>query len=129
MTFPDTTIDWALLKLLPLFRMRGAPKSVGDRELFAAAVLRIAHPKLVELRAADPFSVPTVESIDAALAADELDAVQVRGANPFEWLVTTVVDESRWFLEPVDLRAIFIERYPCADGKKAVNDRSKVGEK
>lgn len=126
MTFPDDTIEMALEKLLPLFRLRGAPTNTVDRERFAAAVLRIAHPQLVALRCKDAFAKIPADVITAALKTPvaELDAIRVDQVNPLDWLIETVMDESRWFIEPVDMRLIFIERFPCADGKQTVNDRN-----
>lgn len=125
-SFQDDTIEWATKKLMPLFRLRGAPKSLLDQEHFAEAVLRIAHPQLVALRSKDAFAKIPLDAITAALklSPKELAAVQVEQVNPLDWLVKTVADESRWFMEPVDMRAVFIEKFPCADGKKHVNERS-----
>ncbi len=180
LVFSEEVLDWAVQKLLPLFRLKGAPKSAGDRERYAGAVLRIAHPQLVFLRclqAESPFATieealrlteeerKIITDSDADLAAllvakarmpwvgnplvaippvliaaalrlppSELDAIKIDRpglgrVNPFDWLVDAAADESRWFLEAIDLRLIFIERFPCADGRKHVQDRGGKGDK
>lgn len=129
MTFPDETIDWARKKLQPLFRKRGAPETLGAQKSYAAAILRIAHPGLVALRVNLQDFQPTAEQIEEALimTAEELSTVHFRTmgvvANPFDWLVTLAEDESRFFIEPVDMRLLFLECYPCADGRKKVTVR------
>lgn len=180
LVFTSEVLDWAVDKLLPLFRLKGAPRSDPDRERYAGAVLRIAHPQLVFLRCLQSESPwATIEEalrltdqeraiikdsdevlaawltakarmpwvgnplvpIPAALVAaslrlppSELDKIKIERpglgrVNPLDWLVDAAVDESRWFLEAIDLRLIFIERFPCADGKKHVSDRGGKGEK
>ncbi len=180
LTFSEEVIDWAVQKLLPLFRLKGAPKTTGDRERYAGAVLRIAHPQLVFLRCLHwDASFDTIEAalrltedekkilkdtdedlaelleaktrmpwvgnplvhlppalICAALRLPpaELDKIRIDRpglgkVNPLDWLVDAAVDECRWFMEAIELRLIFIERFPCADGKKHVQERGAKGEK
>lgn len=180
LTFTESVIDWAAQKLLPLYRLRGAPINEKDRNQYAASILRIAHPQLVFLRclqSESPFAtieaalrltedekkiiqdtdkdlavllaakarmpwvgnplVPIPSALILAalrLPAKELDTIKIERpglgkVNPFEWLVDAAVDESRWFLEAIDLRLIFDQRFPCADGKKHVTDRGGKGTK
>jgi len=122
-SFPEETIEWAVSKLFPLLRMRGAPKSVSDREHYAAAVLRFAHPEIVRLRSRDRYAaIPEAEILEAAkMDPERLEQVTLKAGslgevNPMTWLVAAGLDQSRFFLEAVDLRVIFVERFPAADG-------------
>lgn len=51
----------------------------------------------------------------------ELEEITVTAAKikPVDWLIDTALDSSRFFPEPIDLRAYFEKRLPCADGGTA----------
>lgn len=125
LTFPPDAIDWACGKLKPLLRRRGAPTGRVEQEAYAASVLRIAHPALVELRVKyQDREIPEgkiAEALGAPKAA--LEKTRIAGENPLDWLVMTADDEALFFVEPVDLRGIFIEKYPCADGRTKFTPR------
>lgn len=121
--FPATTVDWCALKLSPLLCMRNAPKERANREAFAAAVLRIAHPELVELRIQSPRRALADEVIIAALAIPPtlLEAVRIQRdgiglVNPLNWLIASFVDTARFCPVPIEMRCFFVEKFPCADG-------------
>lgn len=130
--FPTTTLDWCAVKLSPLFRLRSSPKERRDREQFAAAVLRIAHPELVELRCLSPRRPLSDEVITAALLIPPklLDGVKICRpglgvVNPLNWLIGHFVDTSRFFPEPIQMRFVFADKFPCADGQDDLGEGDK----
>lgn len=122
--FPATTVDWCVGKLSPLFRLRSAPKTRADREHFAAAVLRIAHPELVELRCLSPRMVLEEKNVAAALLVPVtlLEGVRINRpgigtVNPLNWLICHFIDTAIFFPESVVMRRAFADKFPCADGQ------------
>lgn len=122
--FPVETVDWCRHKLSPLLRLRNAPKLVSDIEATAAAVLRIAHPELVEIRCVIPRMALEPKIIEAALLVPVklLEGVRIHrpgigAVNPLSWLIGKFVDTARFFPEPVLMRLKFVETFPCADGQ------------
>lgn len=65
--------------------------------------------------------IPSV-FIKAALRLEpkELEEITVTAAKikPLDWLIDTALDNARFFPEPVDLRALFAKKLPCADGEE-----------
>ncbi len=127
--FPGDTVDWCEYKLSPLFGMRSAPKSKYEREHYAAAILRIAHPELVELRCLSPRKALKEEIVIAALAIPPklLEAVRIQrpklgSVNPLNWIIGICSDTARFCPAPIEMRIKFVESFPCADGNDDFGD-------
>ena len=123
MTFSESAVTWAMEKLLALGSCRNAPTQFPAMEAHAKALLRIAHPVIVQHRikwAQEKQLHPdTYEVTDEDLAAsgDALQAVGIDGVNPVDWLIERAVDESDFYPNPPQMRAMFT-RWPCADSKE-----------
>jgi hypothetical protein len=122
--FNEETIDWAMGQMDRMKHLRGFPELAVGVEAVAAALLRIAHPVLVSLRwdwnisgnVPEQFS-PRQEQINPG--KEKLETDNIRGVHPMKWMIDYALDNHTFFPAPVELRRIFQERFPTADGESA----------
>ena len=127
--FPEEAVDWCVKKLAPLLGLRSAPKSMYEKEHYAAAILRIAHPEIVELRCLSPRTALKEEIVIAALAIRPklLEGVRIQrpklgSVNPLNWLINVCSDTARFCPAPIEMRIKFVDHFPCADGNDDFGD-------
>lgn len=120
MQFSESAVTWAMEKMLALGSCRNAPTQLAVMEAHAKALLRIAHPVIVQHRikwAQEKQLHPdTYEVTEADLASESsiLQFVKIDGENPVDWLISKAVDEAEFYPMPPQMRAWF-SRWPTAD--------------
>jgi hypothetical protein len=126
MRFNEDTLDWGMKQMNQLKHLRGFPELPEGIEAVAAALLRIAHPVLVLSRLewgvhCESTFNPSSDMINPG--AEALSIVRIphpkiedSPVNPMNWIINHALDNFQFFPAPVELRRIFMEKFPAADG-------------
>jgi hypothetical protein len=122
--FDDKTIIWGMKYLNLMKHKRGFPELISGIEAETGALLRIAHPVLVKARwdwnikgnTPDEFC-PKLDMVNPD--PKDLDAAKINDVHPMEWLAQYALDNFQFFPAAVELRRIFQEKFPTADGQSA----------
>lgn len=126
LTFSRLVVGWAMQKVHPLLRLRGAPEETEGVRRYAIALLRIAHPQLVFLRCLDldlegerlmdVLRVPVAE-IDALSASNPaLFAALTEKRPPTNWIrnpsgeIPSVFVRAALRLDPNELEHITVTK-------------------
>jgi len=133
--FPPEVVDWAIAKLDQLRSMRKFPEDDRSLEMDARALLRIAHPVIVEKRLGlakivdgvnlgKGYGSYEVTPEDLTSAPEKLDAISVglgfgvgKQVNPVDWLLEQAIDKWEFYPAPIKLRKLFVREFPPADGE------------
>jgi hypothetical protein len=109
--------------------LKGFPALDVGVEAVAGALLRIAHPVIVEARLDWAIKGGSLDDFDPSSdiinpGAEALSLVTLihpkikTPINPMIWMVDMALDKYNWFPAPIDLRRIFVEKFPPADGQE-----------
>lgn len=136
--FDKTALAWAAKKLMGLKDKHGFPQDDAPFQAHAAALLRIAHPRLVKARIDHAIRTgnryesyqPTAEdqaatgeelqntTIGPVMSGEDLKLIYVPGApqfNPVDYLIEKAVDTFEFYPQPIRLRGLI--KFPPADGE------------
>lgn len=116
-------LDFPQEKLMDVLRVPAEEiEKLKDTQPLLATALSQRRPPTNWIRNASG-EIPEV-FLRAALRLEpkELEKILVTEAQmkPMDWLVDTALDRSRFFPEPMELRRMFTDRLPCADGEQYV---------
>jgi hypothetical protein len=130
LVFNDETLMWGMGYLNLMKHKRGFPELTSGIQAEARALLRIAQPVIVAAHwnwnikgGTDSEFSPKPEMVNPGVQALEkavvVDHPILGTVNPMAWIVDYALDNFQFFPAAVELRRVFQDKFPTADGQSA----------